>query len=163
MFNFLKATTLKKDHLKGTAKLLFQDVSEEAWDRENLTKEKLDFTMDSLRYIDQYAVNLLNTENGTQLLSKHFENFSSRIGAYIGEVIKSTIQQDFHWYEFESIYKLTTKLDDFDDDDEKQSLLFSKKKDAIILPLLETSQFLKGESSYLTLVNYAEEMVNRNA
>ena len=41
MFNFLKATTLKKDHLKGTAKLLFQDVSEEAWDKENLPKEKL--------------------------------------------------------------------------------------------------------------------------
>jgi len=162
MFKFLKATTLKKDHLKGTAKLLFQDVSEEAWDKENLTKEKLDFTMDSLRYIDQYAVNLLNTESGTKLLSEHFDNFASRIGAYIGEVIKNTIQQDFNWNEFDSIYTLAKKLDDLGCDDKKQSVLYSEKNDVIIMPLFEASHFLKENSSYATLTGYAEEMVKRN-
>ena len=39
MFGFLKRTKLIKDDLKGISKLMYQDVSDDAWDQENLTKE----------------------------------------------------------------------------------------------------------------------------
>ena len=37
----------------------------------------------------------MNTEIGTGLLNKHFDDFMNRIGTYIGEVIKNNIKQEF--------------------------------------------------------------------
>ena len=64
MFNFLKKTNLQKENLRGTAKLMYQDVSEVSWDKENLTNQNLDFSIESIRFIDQYAKNLMSTERG---------------------------------------------------------------------------------------------------
>jgi len=38
-----------------------------------------------------------------ELLKNHFENVVIRIGAYIGEVIKTNINQDYKWYEYDSV------------------------------------------------------------
>jgi len=38
MFSFLNIAKLKKDDLKGIAKLMYRDVSDDSWDKENLTK-----------------------------------------------------------------------------------------------------------------------------
>ena len=59
---FLRKNKLVKDDLKGIAKLLFKDVSKDAWDQENLTKENLDFTVDSIRFIDLYVEKLMTTD-----------------------------------------------------------------------------------------------------
>ena len=55
MFGFLNRAKLKKDDLKGIAKLMYQDVSEDSWDKENLTERNLDFTIESVRFIDLYT------------------------------------------------------------------------------------------------------------
>ncbi|MCM3617656.1 hypothetical protein M3936_08690 [Sutcliffiella horikoshii] len=91
MFNFLHKEKLIKEDLQGIAKLMYQDVSDDSWDKENLTKRNLNFTIESVRYIDTYAKRLMNTAFGNKLLSMHFENLSKRIGAYVGEVIKNNI------------------------------------------------------------------------
>ncbi len=163
MFNFLKKTNLQKENLKYTAKLMYQDVSEVAWDKENLTKQNLDFSMESTRFIDQYAKNLRSTERGKELLDQYFDGLAERIGAYIGEVIKNHIKQDFHWYEFKTIYLHSSKLDDSDSSMKKQNLLYSIKKDTVILPLFEAAQLLKGKSSYPNLLNYVEQMIQLNS
>lgn len=161
MFGFLYKTKLIKDDLKDIAKFMYLDVSEDSWDQENLTKRNLDFTIESVRYIDEYVYRLLNTERGTELLDKHFDNFMVRIGAYIGEVIKNNIKQDFHWYEsrsvrnyssnFGAIYNITG------------TLLYSKKRDKVILPLDVVVQFLKGNSPYTSLLSYVEETIKENS
>lgn len=58
MFSFLNKNKLIKDDLKGIAKLMYQDVSNDTWDQENLTKRNLDFTIESIRYIDNYTKKL---------------------------------------------------------------------------------------------------------
>ncbi|MFJ7854954.1 hypothetical protein ACIQX3_19595 [Peribacillus frigoritolerans] len=55
MFGSLNKTKLIKNDLKGIAKLMYQDVSVDTWDQENLTKRNLDFTIESIRYIDAYT------------------------------------------------------------------------------------------------------------
>jgi hypothetical protein len=40
----------------------------------------------------------MSTVMGSELLNKHFDNLVARIGAYIGEVIKNNIKQDFKIY-----------------------------------------------------------------
>jgi hypothetical protein len=99
MFSFFNKPKLKKDDLRGIAKLMYQDVSDDSWDKENLTKRNLDFSIESVRYIDMYTKRLMNTEFGIELLNKHFDHLVVRLGAYIGEVIKNHMKKDFFWYE----------------------------------------------------------------
>ena len=162
MFSFLNIAKLKKDDLKGIAKLMYRDVSDDSWDKENLTKRNLDFTIESIRYIDMYANRLINTDFGTELLNKHFDNFVVRIGAYIGEVIKNYINQDFYWYESDSVRNYSPSLDEELSDSKTQSVLYSKKRDMVILPLNVVSQFLKGNSPYSDLLTYVEEVIKQN-
>jgi hypothetical protein len=164
MFGFLRNTKLVKDDLKGIAKLIYHDVSEDVWDKENLTKRNLNFTIDSVRYIDLYVKRLMHTGMGTVLLNEHFDNFVVRIGAYIGEVIKNNIKpQDFNWYEFNSVYNYSSKLDGVYGSIEPLSLLYSKKRDIVILPLFVASQFLEGNSTYPNFLVYVEEMIKQNS
>ena len=163
MFGFLNKAKLIKDDLKGIAKLMYRDVSNDSWDKENLTKRNLDFTIESVRYIDMYTKRLMNTEFGTELLNKHFDNLVVRTGAYIGEVIKNNIKQDFYWYESVSVYNYSPKLNGVFNNTKTQSVLYSKKRDTVILPLNIVSQFLKGNSSYSDLLTYVEETIKQNA
>lgn len=111
MFGSLNKTKLIKNDLKGIAKLMYQDVSDDNWNQENLTKRNLDFTIESIRYIDAYTKRLGTTQMGRELLKNHFDNFVVRIGAYIGEVIKRNIYQDYKWYEYDSVYHFSSALD----------------------------------------------------
>lgn len=161
MFGFLYKTKLIRDDLKGTAKFMYLDVSEDSWDQENLTKRNLDFTIESVRYIDEYIYRLLNTEHGSELLNKHFDSFMVRIGAYIGEVIKNNIKQDFHWYESGSVRNYSSSLDRIYNT--CQTVLYSKKRDIVILPLDVVLQFLKGNSPHTSLLSYVEETIKENS
>lgn len=163
MFDFLNRTTLKKEDLKGIAKLMYQDVSTDSWDKENLTKSNLDFTIESVRYIDMYTKRLMNTEFGNELLHKHFDNLVIRIGAYIGEVIRNNISQDFYWYEFDSVYNYSTNFEGEYSNTKTQSVLYSKKRDIVILPLNMVSQFLIGNSPYSNFITYVEETIEQKS
>lgn len=160
---FLRNTKLVKDDFKGMAKLMYQDVSDDVWDKENLTKRNLDFTIESIRYIDLYVNRLRNTEMSTALLNEHFDNFVVRIGAYIGEVIKRNIKQDFYWYQFDSVKNYSSKLDEVYNSIKPQSLLYSKKRDTVILPMFVVSKFLEGNPTYPNLLIYVEEMIKENS
>jgi hypothetical protein len=158
---FFSKNRLVKDDLKGSAKLMFQDVSKDAWDQENLTKEHLDFTVDSIRYIDLYAKKLMTTD--AELLNKHYDNFVGRIGAYIGEVIKRNIELDFHWYEFDSVYNYSSQLQGVSRNKKAWTLLYSRKSDRVIMPLLMVAEFFEGDSTYPSLLSYVEEMIRQNS
>lgn len=162
MFSFLNTPKLKKDNLKGFAKLMYQDVSNDYWDKENLTKRNLDFTIESIHYIDIYTKRLMNIELSNELLNKHFDSFVIRIGAYIGEVIKNNIRQDFYWYEFDSVYYYSPNFNGASINTQTKSVLYSKKRDIVILPLNQVSQFLKGNSQYSNLLTYVEETIRQS-
>ncbi|UYZ21174.1 hypothetical protein [Mesobacillus jeotgali] len=163
MFNVFNKAKLQKDDLKGIAKLMYQDVSNDSWDKENLTKRNLDFTIESVRYIDMYTKRLMGTEFGTELLSKHFDVLVLRIGAYVGEVIKSNINQDYYWYKSDSVENYSPNLNELHSVNKTQSVLYSKKKDIVILPLSKVSKLLKGNCQYSSLLTYVEEMIKQNS
>ncbi len=162
MFNFLHKKKLIKEDLQGIAKLMYQDVSDDSWDKENLNKRNLNFTIESVRYIDTYAKRLMNTEFGNKLLSMHFDNLSKRVGAYVGEVIKNNINQDFYWYESDSVRNYSSNSNVELSNSTFQSVLYSKKKDIVIEPLDVVSQFLKWNSPYRDLLSYVEEAIKQN-
>lgn len=160
MFGFFTKNKLVKDDLRGMATLLFEDVSNDPWDQENLTKRKLDFTVESVRTIDLYSKRLMTTED--QLLNQYFDNFVVRIGAYLGEVIKTSMyDNDFQWYEFNSVHSHSSKLNESDRRSGTDTVLYSKKRYIVLFPLSEAELFLKGNSPYPTLLNYVEETLKR--
>ncbi|WP_421378155.1 hypothetical protein ACOJQI_12265 [Bacillus salacetis] len=160
MFGFVSRDKLVKDDLRGIAQLMYQDVSKDEWDQENLTKANLDFSLESVRVIDRYAKKrLMNAEYDSDLLHNHFDNFVNRLGAYIGEVVRRQISQDYNWYEAVSVYKYSDNVDKESLDKKFPAVLYSKKKDKVISPLKVVSEFLRGSSPYPNLLRYAEEMI----
>lgn len=164
MFDFLNRAKLIKEDLKYIANLMYQDVSDDSWEKENLTKRILDFSIKSVRYIDVYTKRLMNTEFGIELLNKHFDKLVVRIGAYIGEVIKNNIKQDYYWYKSDSLRNYSPNFDRvYGSNIKTQRVLYSKKRDKVILPFNVISQFLKGSSPYSNFLTYVEEMVKQHS
>ena len=161
MFQLFKKRTLIKDDLKGRASLMFKDVSDDPWDQENLTKRNLDFSVESVRYIDIYVNRLLTTQNGQKLLLNYYEHFAVRIGAYIGEVIRQRITEDFQWYKADSVYLYSPKVEKPPIGIDTETILYSKESDEVISPLQEVAHTLKGKPTYPTLLQYVEDKVKR--
>lgn len=163
MFGFFTKNKLVKDDLRGIAALMYEDVSSDPWDQENLTKRKLDFTVESVRTIDLYSQRLMTTEDGVKLMNQYIDNFVVRIGAYLGEVVRSSIyDNDFQWYEFNSVNSYSSKLNESDRRPETDTVLYSKKRDIVLFPITDAELFLEGKSPYPTLLNYVEETIKLN-
>ncbi|WP_251025048.1 MULTISPECIES: hypothetical protein [unclassified Bacillus (in: firmicutes)] len=138
-------------------------MSEDTWDQENLTKRNLDFTIESIRHIDAYTKRLSITQMGRELLKNHFDNFAVRIGAYIGEVIKRNINQDYKRYEYDSVYHFSSALDEVNRGIKTEIVLYSKKRDRVIMPLNVVAQHLEGNPAHTDFLEYVEETIKRNS
>ena len=152
---FFKPQLLKNDK-KYSAKLLFEDVSSDKWDKDNLTKANLDFSIDSVRLVNEYADRLIQTEFGQQLLKEHHDNLITRIGAYLGEVIKHHKDGKYRWYDFNSIRENTLHLDKYSISVQDESVLYSKKIDDVLCPIYEVKQYFDGKSKYTNFLKYVE-------
>lgn len=155
---FLKPKLIKND-MKYMAELLFKDVSPDHWDQHNLTKVNLDYSIDSVRLVNEYADRLIQTEFGQQLLSEHADNFTKRIGAYLGEVIKNHKDGKYRWFDFNSIKENTVHLNHYVLSVEDESVLYSKKMDNVLCPIYEVKQYFEGNSNYDNFLGYVEEAI----
>lgn len=147
---------LMKNNKKYSAELLFVDVSSEKWDKDNLTKANLDFSIDSVRLVNEYADRLIQTEFGQQLLKEHHDNLITRIGAYLGEVIKNHKSGQYHWFDFNSIKENTVHLNNDAISVKDESVLYSKKMDDVLCPIYEVKQYFDGQSKYTNFMEYVE-------
>lgn len=155
---FFKPKLIRNDK-KYIAKLLFKDVSSDKWDKDNLTKTNLDFSIDSVRLVNEYADRLIQTEFGQQLLKEHPDNFTTRIGAYLGEVIKNHKVGQYRWFDFNSIKENTVHLNNYVITVKDESVLYSKKMDKVLCPIYEVKQYLEGKSKYNNFLTYVEEAI----
>ncbi|MBM7663653.1 hypothetical protein JOC25_000109 [Solibacillus kalamii] len=155
---FLKPKLIKND-LKYMAELLSKDVSPDQWDQHNLTKANLDYSLDSVRLVNEYADRLIQTEFGQQLLKEHADNFTTRIGVYLGEVIKNHKAGKYRWFDFNSIKKNTVHLNHYVLSVKDESVLYSKKMDTVLCPIYEVKQYFEGNSNYDNFMAYVEEAI----
>ena len=155
---FFKSKLIKNDK-KYSAKLLFKDVAPNQWDKDNLTKENLDFSIDSVRLVNEYADRLMRTGFGQQLLKDYHDNFVTRIGAYLGEVIKHHKTGKYRWYDFNSIKENTVHLNGVFPSVEDESVLYAKELDKVLCPIYEAKQYIDGQSTYDNLLAYVEDAI----
>ena len=157
---FFKPKLMKNDK-KYSAELLFEDVSSDTWDKDNLTKANLDFSIDSVRLVNEYADRLINTEFGQQLLKEHHDNLITRIGAYLGEVIKNHKGGQYHWFDFNSIKENTVHLNNYVISVKDESVLYSKKMDDVVCPIYEVKQYFDGKLKYTNFLEYVEVTIKK--
>jgi len=144
--------------VKGLSELTFKDVSDDPWDKNNLTKTKLNYSLESIGLIDEYIIRIKETV----LVEQYLNTLASRIGAYIGEIIRRNLKNDYNWYNFFTVERLIKSTEPLNDYIHIQQVIYSKKHKKSILPMYETYNFLTGNSRYLSLKNYVEEMIRSN-
>ncbi|MBD8034785.1 MULTISPECIES: hypothetical protein [Solibacillus] len=157
---FFRSKLIKNDK-KYSAEMLFKDVSSEKWDKDNLTKANLDFSIDSVRLVNEYADRLIQTEFGQQLLKEHHDNLITRIGAYVGEVIKHHKDGQYRWFDFNSIRENTVHLNNYSISVQDESVLYSKKMDDVLCPIYEVKQYFDGKSKYSNFLEYVEVTIKK--
>ena len=157
---FFRSKLIKNDK-KYSAEMLFKDVSSEKWDKDNLTKANLDFSIDSVRLVNEYADRLIQTEFGQQLLKEHHDNLITRIGAYVGEVIKHHKDGQYRWFDFNSIRENTVHLNNYSISVQDESVLYSKKMDNVLCPIYEVKQYFDGKSKYSNFLEYVEVTIKK--
>ncbi|WP_339176363.1 hypothetical protein MKY51_07895 [Solibacillus sp. FSL R5-0691] len=155
---FLKPKLIKNNK-KSIADLLFKDVSPEQWDQDHLTKANLDYSIDSVRLVNEYAERILHTEFGQQLLKEHSEKLITRIGAYLGEVIKNHKDGHYRWFEFNSVKANTVHLNEYEQSVKDESVLYSKKLDHALCPIYEVKQYFDGKPNYNHFLAYVEQAI----
>jgi hypothetical protein len=104
MFSIFQRTPKNCDEaFADLSVMLWQDDSKPTFRRETLDPEKFDFSLESLKHLDEYLEMVYQDQPDDETLMP----IALRGGAYLGEVIKKHSEQNYHWYDFEQASKLS--------------------------------------------------------
>lgn len=132
--------------------------------KEYLNKNKLDYSLESLKKIDDYLEKVRNEDKKNKLSAKEWERLIFRCGAYLGEVIRKKREAKFdcRWTDYKNATRLVRQM----------KILFPKDtiftravlvdqiagRPGIYIPMGEVDKFLqKGRKASLFL--YAKNNV----
>jgi hypothetical protein len=105
MFRFLKTRPKYEDEaFSDLSRMFFQLPDDPIFRSELLKKEALDFSVDSLKVVDDYleAIRAVPPEGAA------FQKVVLRAGAYVGEVIrKAGLEQDSHWIAYDEAARIS--------------------------------------------------------
>ncbi len=89
--------------------MLTQDEENPTFKHELLNPKKLDFSLESLRHIDEYLEYIhKNTPEGNDFL-----RLVLRCGAYVGEVMRKHSSKEIHWVSYEEAEKHSESIRKF--------------------------------------------------
>lgn len=111
MFSFLgKGPRFKNQEFSDLSWMLTVDDENPTFRRYLLKKEKLDFSLESLREIDRYLDELhVEPPSGND-----FFRVALRCGAYVGEVMRKVAPNTFNWVSYEEAAKHSETVASFE-------------------------------------------------
>ncbi|WP_203361958.1 hypothetical protein [Bacillus sp. REN10] len=163
LFEKLLRFQKKNSEAESLSTLLYRDRSDDEWEQQNFTKENLDYSLESLSIIDEYIHRMV----GTEFCSRHLITLSSRIGIYVGEVIRKETGSYFDWYEYDDVFIFLNEEElnsheNYYDIVQFQELLYNRKTQVLLLPLYLVFQYLiKDSTSYHSVYEYGEKMIRK--
>jgi hypothetical protein len=95
--------------LLDLAMMLAGDDDNPTYKRELLSPAKLDFSLESLRHVDEYLEALHKEPPTDQDLMRAV----LRCGAYVGEVIRRNSKVEYHWLDFNEAARQSKLVKDF--------------------------------------------------
>lgn len=122
-----------------------------------LNHKKLDYSLESLKYIDDYLECIRKSKKKLSIEQKKI--LILRCGTYVGEVIRKHYQKKFIWISYEEACKISKDFSEIYEGDITVGLvLYNKKSERFWLPLNKVYKFLKyGKSNSLKF--FAEQLI----
>ncbi|GLY11890.1 hypothetical protein [Pseudobacillus badius] len=151
----------KNNEAESLSTLLYSDRLNDEWEQQNFTKENLNYSLESLSIIDKY----INRMVGTDFCSRNLITLSTRIGFYVGEVIRKQTGSYFNWYEYDDIFIFLSEEeldahDNYYDIVKLQEVLYNRKTKVLLLPLYFVFQLLiKDSASDHSVYEYGRKMI----
>jgi len=121
------------------ALMLVKDDEKPVYKRDILDPQKLDYSLDSLKHIDD-CLEIIRTDppHGNDYL-----RLVLRYGAYVGEVIKRNSKKEHHWVEHEEAAKFSSTVNGFGKTISTAGILW-RDYEIICFPLGKISKFLNN-------------------
>lgn len=121
------------------AMMLTQDDEEPAYRRGLLDSDKLDYSLDSLKHIDD-CLEIIRSDppQGNDYLK-----LVLRYGAYVGEVIKRNSTKEHHWVEHEEAAKFSHTVKGFDKSISTAAILW-RAYEIMCFPLAKKCKFINN-------------------
>ena len=108
MFSFFKKTPKTCDECNlDLAIMLFNYPEDPVINSEFFTSIDMDFSLDSLKYIDEFLEGLRNNLPEDEVLMK----LTLRCGSYIGEVIRREAMEKYNWLEYKEAIKINDSIE----------------------------------------------------
>ena len=130
--------------VKAIAELLVSNEKSDDFEKRYLKKEKLDYTIASLKHIDEYLEHV--RKKRSNLSQEQLTTIILRCGAYSGEVIKKNIDKNFSWSERDK-----DVIKEFGESVLTIYTLQGKETKTVIFPMAKVEKFLpngKTDSIY---------------
>ena len=139
---------MKRDKIKDKNKEVFSISLLLADDANNvltkyLDKDKLDFTIGSLKVVDNYLDKVRKERKN--LNEKDIQKIILRCGTYLGEVIRKSRPKQFVWLSYNSALEFPSfKKFGFEKDITTYYVLFNKESKGFWFPLAKPYKFLEN-------------------
>lgn len=153
MFFKKKIKTIDTE-LNELSQLLFLDQEGSFPKQKVLISIPNDNSIDSLKLIDDYLESI-REENE---LEEIYNSLVLRLGAYVGEVIKSNSKKDYHWYDFKTAKKLQPSIKDWEEQIGTAAILHSAETGEMTFPINKVCKFIDN-GSVDSLYSYAKIMI----
>ena len=116
--------------MEDLAVMFFDDQQDPTPDAHVLSKEKLDFSIESLVHVEEY-LDFVRTQKRT---GKPLQILVLRAGGYVGEVIRRHAKhKHWHWLDFPEASKLEADIIAMGYSIHTAAILWDARKDAVVL------------------------------
>ena len=122
------------------SQMLFLFEEDPTLERDFLLNANLEFSLESLKKIDDYLEKIKSHPE----FENNYSKIVLRVGAYVGQVIKLNSKKNFHWYDFENSIKINRELEQFGESIATVALLIDKDNDETLFPLAKVCKFLEN-------------------
>jgi len=142
MLSFLKKKPKFIDQAySDLAVMLTQDDENPVYKRQIIDSDKLDFSPDSLKHIDECLEIIRNDPPE----GNDFLRLVLRYGAYVGEVIKRNSKKEHHWVEHKEAAKFSSMVSGFEDSISTSGILW-RDNEVMCFPLGKVCKHIENGS-----------------
>lgn len=105
-----------------------------------LEVNRLDFTLESLKYVDSY----LEKVRKKKLNEDYLKKILLRCGTYLGEVIRKLGDKKFVWISYEEAKSINSTINEFPKDITTHLIIMNKKTKRLWFPIAKVHKFINS-------------------
>lgn len=109
--------------------------------KEFLDSNKLDYSLESLKYVDSYLDKVRKKQN--ELSDDQWIKVILRCGSYCGETIRKNSEKDLYWINYDTAITINPRINDFEKSAEIFYILFSEPQN-LYFPLAKVVKYLEN-------------------